>query len=347
MTSSTGELLIEACLCSDGEFGNAVSAFDAYGSLDDLDEGTLRLASYLYRRLERCSVTSKNQNILKGIYTRYWYLYITRNRPSLDSVVSTLGSTGFLVLKAVALRELVYHSDPATRPGSDVDLLLRPEDREEVIQRFFDSGFSTAPGTTGAANLSNRFSVSLVRDQEEIDLHWGLYPTRKQATLIEDVFTGKMSVSIHGHRVNTLNAAQHLVHNLMHGAGQNEVSPVRWIVDCALLIQSTELDWKEVVIWADRWGWVRPVLNQLLRLRERHRVEIPDFVFDQLRAAQSPPWMSLLQFHRHLRPGILRKVLSVSLVQPLAYRTIHRVELPIALFQSLRQWAKGPLPHQV
>ena len=338
MKKTTEELLVAACLAPEAELEQAVAEFDAKGSLDDLNEGTLRLASNLYRRLERSSLQSVHQNILKGVYTRYWYLYVIRNRPSLLSVIEVLNGREFLVLKGTALRVLIHNGDPAARPGSDIDILVRLADRESVLMDFLNKGFSCPNEQRVLADLDNRASVSLRKDNQEVDVHWALYPHAFQSSIQQDSFNASIPLVLDGQELKTLCLSQHLIHNLMHGFGRNEVSPVRWVIDCALMIQSPSMRWNDFASWAENWGWAKPILRQLVLLEEEYGISVPETVTRRLRRARSPWWMKMWLYHRTTSRNLATRMLSILLIQPLLYRANTNKRGVRAFIGSIRSW---------
>ncbi|MBC7174256.1 MAG: nucleotidyltransferase family protein, partial [Polyangiaceae bacterium] len=87
-----------------------------------------------------------------------------------------------MALKGAALHALIYE-DPADRPLSDVDLLVRPRDHARAIVALESIGFRpVAPTTSWATSL-------VASDQPlSVDLHRRLFPTGLFRLRVEELF---------------------------------------------------------------------------------------------------------------------------------------------------------------
>lgn len=339
---TTEQLLLDACLAESHQFGRALHAFDQNADLDDLNSGTLRLVPYLYRKIERHQAVSTRQGILKGIYTRYWYLHTMSLRPALETVCGLLPGR-FLLLKGMALQHLIYDGDPATRPSDDIDILVRTDDRQNCLSLLEEHGFTSDSSISTKAALQIKPSVSLVRGAERIDLHWVLYPTSIRGGIVDELFQNAIPLNVGGHEVMTLSPTHHLIHNLMHGFAPNEVSAIRWILDCALLSKNPDVDWSHFVNSSRAWGWHKSVLAQALTLRDAYAVALPNWVLSSLSDANESTRSKMLRFHRKQGPGVRRKFTSTLISQTLNYQENNRTRLVASLIRSLQEWSSNKL----
>ncbi|MEM9150760.1 MAG: nucleotidyltransferase family protein [Cyanobacteria bacterium P01_F01_bin.3] len=91
-------------------------------------------------------------------------------RHSLDIVREALDSAGVthVVLKGAHTRE-VYYTNPALRPATDIDVLVRPEEKLAAIQALQTEGFCFRGNP---ATISHE--ASLLKGYTSIDLHWDI-----------------------------------------------------------------------------------------------------------------------------------------------------------------------------
>lgn len=314
------DLIIRACLAPDEELATLFDEFGKLGSLDHLNSGVVRLLPYLYRRLERIEITAPQLGVIKGVYVKSWYQHQVSRRKTLDTALDALAGIEFLVLKGFALQALVYNNDPPTRPGDDVDILVRPEQREEALDHFLNLGFVMSPTLEKEHASALKPSVSLVRGDEHVDLHWALYPSTNPGSVVPDLFTRSVSCHNRGQSFATASVTDHLVHGLVHGSAKNEVSPIRWVLDCSLLLKHPDCDLKQLVTTAEDWGWSRVVGRQLGRLEQEFSIPVDSEIVAMLNSNSSPLFIRFFQWSRNLRPSLGRRILSVLLINGLYLR---------------------------
>lgn len=322
MSMRPEDLVAVACLASPEETQSALRQWETAVPIDDIDGGSQRLIPYLYRKLERLGITARNHGILKGIYTRYWYLFNTVGMPTLTSVTSILEPGDYLVLKGLALQTLVYGSDPPTRPCDDMDILVRKTSRTAIYEKFVANGFATSGNKTPDVFLNNKTVVLLERRTEAVDLHWGLVAGSLDSTFEDRLFTRRVPLTISGFPVFTLSPTDHLLHTLMHGAARNSVSPIRWVIDAALLIRTTKIDWSLFVDEVIANGWGRPVARQLEVLHDAYDVELPAQVWDAVSRLRSPLSMVLIDIAKNTPSFSLNRLLTVTTQHPTIVRQI-------------------------
>ncbi len=317
MTIIPEDLVVAACLASSEDTEAALRRWESGVPMDDIDGGSQRLVPYLYRKLERLGITARNHGILKGIYTRYWYLFNVQGMPTLTSVNAVLDPAEYLVLKGLALQTLVYGSDPPTRPCDDMDILVRQRDRGSVHDKLTAAGFR-ADGHKGPdIFLNNKIGINMQRGPEAVDLQWGLYTGMTDPGFEDRLFSRKIAVTISGFPAFTLSPTDHLLHTLMHGAARNSVSPIRWVLDASLLISQTTIDWTLFVAEVKNLGWAGPVARQLRLLQSKYGVEIPDAVLTSIVALKSPWAIRVLDFSKNTSSVAMSRLLMLTTQQPL------------------------------
>lgn len=275
-------LLLLACLGADAEFATQLRAWQASIELDDIDYGSMRLVPFLYRKIERLGIEARDYGRLRGIYARFWALHHTRAVPALDAVTDLPAQ--FLALKGTALQTLGYGNDPATRPSDDVDILVKPSDRERALRHLLRAGFELEVDLPLEISLNLRKGVSLYRNGIAVDLHWNILPWVRDPQLIDRMFQRAITIDYRGRQLRSLGATDTLLHTLTHGWGKNHVPPIRWVLDAAQLIRHQEIDWELFVLEAKASGWARVAAAQLELLSTDFGVTVPAEIERRLRS---------------------------------------------------------------
>ena len=341
--------LLKACLAQEDQFEVAFGEFDSDENLDALTWGEIRLIPFLFRKLEHSGISTPRFSIYKGIYTKFWYVHKMEREPTALLLFSALGEFDLLFLKGAALQKLVYIGDPVTRPVDDIDILVRPKDRILVIEKLLQEGFEPDQVWPREITMNLKMSIGLSNQSHHVDVHWGLYPSAGKSHPVEQLYERRIRTSTGIHDLPTLSISDHLLHNLIHGHAKNQVSPIRWVLDCALLATHPKNDWSLLTATATDWGWQRAAKAQLNVLRSGYQVDIPNHVFGGLETGNSSVPLGWYQVNRGLRPSVRRGLMSMLVANPLNLREIsgNRSRPYLAhLFQALAIWWKaweGPI----
>jgi hypothetical protein len=243
------------------------------------------------------------------------------------SIVRMLNKEGItpLLLKGYPLGRL-YYADAAFRPSSDLDFLLKPEDRFPALKCLQDKGFepthpeiltSNATGTSSLNHGANGVEMRRPAASFDIDLHYYVL----QCSMWKDADAGfwQRAVAMEagdGHAV-TLGTGDHLLHACMHGRQQNGVLPFRWIVDAGLILRSESVEWDTVVAAAKEHRFPGPLGGCLAYLRDAIGLPAPREAIDELLRAPVPAAdrlyfaMDVADFgHRSLGKKLVMKYLS-------------------------------------
>ena len=173
-------------------------------------------------------------------------------------------------LKGAFLSETVY-PHPALRPLSDIDVLVRAEDRLRVDAALRGLGYS--PGID-----AHSLAFDLAYDGAtfydgpggaRVDVHWRLlndprYPWDERET--EAVWRRAVPVTLAGESTLALAPEDLVLYLAAHLAIHHGLSGLLWYWDLALLFDrwATTLDWDVLVDRASRWK-VRHALASVLR----------------------------------------------------------------------------------
>jgi hypothetical protein len=187
-------------------------------------------------------------------------LTMTRTRmvyePRLVEVVAQLAAWGIetRVLKGCALAHLDY-PDPQMRPTGDIDLLVRGDQIDDLVDRLAaDGAVRLDPDpVVGYAGLVGKGATMLLAGGGELDLHrllvWGPIGVRLPP---DELWTTSRSWMLDGHELATLGLEETLIHLCLHLVVGGSVRALS-LRDVAQLLVAADLEVERVTGLARRW----------------------------------------------------------------------------------------------
>ena len=170
-----------------------------------------------------------------------------------------------LTLKGMALANTVY-AERGLRPMADVDLLVRPADRDVAIATLRGLGYET-PGHAADELGASRSFAELVRAGSRIDLHWHAARYLRFERTVEVDHEGLWArarplVTAEGQSL-MLSPEDLLLHLVLHLTLGSDFARVLWYADIDAVVRrfAAELDWQRLEREAGRWrirtltGW--------------------------------------------------------------------------------------------
>ncbi|MEW6744798.1 MAG: nucleotidyltransferase family protein [Planctomycetota bacterium] len=167
-----------------------------------------------------------------------------------------------IVLKGAVLGPVLYE-DLALRPMSDMDMVVRPEDRERAGAALSGAGFVEmgfpAYRTDPAQGVQPVDSYAFYADstRETIELHWDLARRYDPVNFLGDPIARAVSVEAGGRQIWTLDPTDTLHHLGIHLSDVgNRSQRLLWYADIALLLRRSgaQLDVDRLVHDAQAWG---------------------------------------------------------------------------------------------
>lgn len=282
------ELILRAALCRGEEVFRAWRRLKEGDYLSHLDRGSARLLPLLYSNLCLHGVGGADTEALKEEYMRTWcdnqFLF-----ESAASIVRSFSTAGIetMLLKGAALASHLY-GDSGLRPMSDVDILVRPENAVAAIKLLGESGWTTNYRSPEAL-IPYEQAVEF-RDGRggRCDLHWRVLLDGRQDVGDEDFWEASVVTEIEGAPTRAFNPTDQLLHVCVHGAEWNDMPPVRWVADAAMIIRAaeSEIDWERLIEQTRKRRLMLPMKETLGYLRDLLGDVVPD---DVLRAFRSVP----------------------------------------------------------
>jgi hypothetical protein len=186
--------------------------------------------------------------LLMGVWKKS-FLENSRHFAALKSVVSLFDSHGIdcCVMKGIdhAIR---FYGGLAFRPMNDIDLLIHPSRVNQAHQVLVNAGWSTSEVPTAARQRFYYASSYRHFDGSAIDLHWRACEDLVREDSLHEDLGPWQTFEQGGVRWQGLGMTQALFTTILHGLYWNHLSPVRWMVDAALMLRGhgQQVDWPEL-----------------------------------------------------------------------------------------------------
>jgi hypothetical protein len=208
-----------------------------------------------------------------------------------------------MLLKGGALT-LLHYRDFGLRPMQDFDILVREEKASHALRLLRESGWETqtaVPRVFSSSFRRYRHSVSLSDGSgQSIDIHWHVLYLDCRPGCDGEFWADSVPVDLHGLQLRALNTTDQLLHTCVHGVGWNEIPPMRWIADAAVILRSGEIDWNRLLKQVEDRRAILPVRDALSYLAT-FSCHVPAFVVASL-GAMSIRSAEVLEYERILSP---------------------------------------------
>jgi len=307
--------------------------------IEALDGGAYRLFPLVAVNLKNIAADVPHKLRLHSVLRHSWVdsqRLFARVQPVLQQLREK--KSDFLILKGMALSPLFYRHWGA-RPMADIDLLVRPEEVERAAAIIEEAGYLAqgGPGDEGLANLIEyRHELSFRNEHGvEIDLHWHLIAECRNQQAEKRFWQDAVSCPLPGLIVKTLCPTDHFFHTCIHGVQWNEVSPVRWLADSAVILRE-QLDWQRLAEQAHNFRRIEPVRQTLLYL-EKMGISIPPEALDYWRNLPISDLERLENNYRMHRPNSRQRTRQLALAYLRLNQSSQTASLWRNMFSYMRQ----------
>jgi Uncharacterised nucleotidyltransferase len=207
-----------------------------------------------------------------------------------------------MVLKGIPLALSVY-PHLATRPMSDTDLLIRPEQATVAARVLHEAGLKPHPYGAWPPRV-NAGKAFVHRDGWEVDVHTRVMRTNWERDAEADMWHAGVPLALH----NTSGVApaleDQLLHVLVHGLPRNPMPPIRWIPDAMMILrQQAPFDWARFEAQTRRRGLVLITRTALTYLRAQFDANVPADVMRSLER-QAVSVTERVELRGHLVAGL-------------------------------------------
>jgi len=202
-----------------------------------------------------------------------------------EAAIKILNANGVrtLLLKGGALGVL-YYGSPALRPMADIDLLIKPKDFFKSVEVVKAAGWIPQE-----KNLSLILQIINACDfknfaGEQLDIHWRVMRDCWSADKNDLFWEAATKLEYNSLRTETICSTDHLFHVCCHGARQNALAPIRWVVDAMMILRSgDEIDWQRLYELGKFYRLSLTLSHALAYLKETFDAAIPDSYLRRVR----------------------------------------------------------------
>lgn len=310
--------LLDAAL---GEGDAAIAAFAGwYPQIDfsgHLDQASFRLLPLVYHNLRANGFAGEGMQRLASVY-RYHWVQLQKIHADAARLIALFASAGIPVMvnKGLALG-IDYYPDPGQRPMSDVDLAVPRERAAEAAELLQREGWRICHAGRAKVHWRDivryRHSVGFVDARgHEMDLHWAPSIELRGPAIEEAFWRDAVPIDVRGQPAVRASATCTLLHTALHGVRYNEMPPLRWIADFAMVLRKDEgaIDWAQMGALACASGNGVRLGIALRWLRDEMGMAIPDSVVDALAA---------------VRPGLAERIVNYSALTDPNRSMLHRL----------------------
>jgi hypothetical protein len=171
--------------------------------------------------------------------------------------------------KGLVLAEAVY-GNMALRPTGDIDLLIRPQDFQQIKNAVLELGYTPHAPLSAAeehAYLTSGYECVFDCDagRNLLELQWALQPRFYAVDIdMNALFQRAAQVSFAGRRVKTLSSEDMLIVLALHAA-KHVWGRLIWLCDIVQIMRLPNLNWESIANQATELGVAR-ILSITLRL---------------------------------------------------------------------------------
>jgi hypothetical protein len=271
------ELLLKAGLLKDS---SAVTAWQNWNNMTaprNVFEAEVRLLPLIYHNLQRLNYFDDSTELLKKAH-RAAFIDTRLQLQKAKTVAAAFSKNGIrtILLKGAAVG-IAYYESVALRPMSDIDLLVHRDDLPGVAEVLGKLGFHPESGDLDlATEIINAWHFETPAG-DVVDIHWQLMRDCWNADSMDGFWDAAVSVEYDHVKMETLCSTDHLFHALCHGARYNPVSPIRWICDALMILNSSfEIDWERLYHLGKSYRLSLLLFHSLSYLKETFDAPVPD-----------------------------------------------------------------------
>jgi hypothetical protein len=279
------EQLLRATLKQGKVAIEAWNQWQSHVDMDKLDWGSYRLLPLLYYNLRALGIKHPLMDKFKKIYRQTWgqNQILFHQMKGLLRAFHKAGIQKTLLLKGPALI-LFHYKDYALRPMTDFDVLIPTEQAFNAIRLLEQWHWLPKPSLEKeVADILGRHQAWTFQNDSgrQFNLHWHLF--REDMTADNDFWVNAVPDTVDDVPVYALNPTDQLLQVCVYGAKSNTLSPLPWIADAMIILQtSPEIDWERLLIQTEQRHLILPLRYTLNYLYDRLAAPIPSTILQGL-----------------------------------------------------------------
>jgi len=254
-----------------------------------------------------------NENVRNRIIGKTKYNW-TNNKSRIYSILNDLPkqmkSLNLMFWKGAAVTEIAKNW--RTREMGDLDLQVKPNDLDNILNFLHKSGYWTPMGNVSWRDLTIRATPRreswnfISKSGEILDLHWGYLDERANTNLINQIFNDAKDITIFDFEFKLPSTewvvASSLQHGFLKGTMGDKTQSIFDFYHLYLLCNKSVL-----LDYAEKSG-VKTEANILFDLFENKNMKaLDELLNDELYFYYNPPWL------RNMSKGIMERFIKRSL----------------------------------
>lgn len=158
-------------------------------------------------------------------------------------------------IRAVAMRGIVLahwlYPDPAMRPMHDIDLLVRPADKEKF------HGAMLAAGHTPTDYFRSQYVYMI--NKVTVEVHWQLLSNKRYRERMDSdlLVSSAARVDTTSGPINRLTDTWEIIGLVVHAFTHHNLSQLFSLIDIGLYLRNKEVDWQEIARLSEEMGIAR------------------------------------------------------------------------------------------
>jgi hypothetical protein len=184
-------------------------------------------------------------------YRKTWIsnLLINKVAVKLFNLLET-GGIDAVGLRGLHLANFIY-PDPALRPMADLDILIRPKDRDRLIE--------VLAGNNHHPTKMLRSQLVYLIEGITIEVHWSFLTTKRYRMEFEaeELLAAAETRMLPQGPVKVLAREQQLIDLVAHGFIHHEFSSFMQLIDLAFFLVSPEIKWDFILTWCRKHHLIR------------------------------------------------------------------------------------------
>ncbi len=215
---------------------------------DKLDPGASRLLPMVYKNLKDFT----DDVLLHSIKSYYRYTW-ARNQYFYDQVLRfAKDNQGIDIILLKGLSSAFYYADDsAIRVTEDIDILIRREQIKPLLKKldklYMLKERYKLPRITGSTH-----SATFIYNKTELDVHWGILHKNPSWDVCQ--YPDSLITLDKEKNLFVLSPTYAFFHSMAHGIMPNNISTIRWVIDCTIIAKSHPIDWDLLVSLAKQSG---------------------------------------------------------------------------------------------
>jgi len=296
------ELMLKAGLFRDSSAIDAWQNWKNITSTERIFEAETRLLPLIYQNLQQLNYVDDSTELLKRAHLAAFIDTRLRLQKA-TTIITAFANNGVrtILLKGMALG-IAYYESIALRPMSDIDLLIHQDDLVKAVEVLGSLGFDPESGDLSlATEIMNAWHFE-TSGGDVVDIHWRLMRDCWNADKVDSLWDAAVAIKYDSLTLETLCATDHLFHACGHGARYNPVSPIRWISDALMILNSSaEIDWDRLYQLGKTHRLNLLLFHSLSYLKKTFNAPVPEDYLQRVKLVQTTR-LERMSFHHFSQP---------------------------------------------